>query len=159
MAEMTPDEKAEYFARSFLAADGLWFLKAEERHGFEDALAIDEEVWKVLPKIQARMIKSMKGIENGLEGLCRALSHRLSLQKFVFKLEVDEESLRATVDFCPWQDLLVQSGRTHIAPRVGKVICSAENRCFAQEFDVHAFHHQSMICQGDSQCILVFRSR
>ena len=59
MNELTEEQKTEYFRRSYTAADGLWFMMVEERLGFEQALQIDEAVWKVLPKIQARTMKGM----------------------------------------------------------------------------------------------------
>ncbi len=52
MKHLTDQQAAEYFHRSFTAVDGLWFMKVEEKHGFDAALEIDNEVWKVLPKIQ-----------------------------------------------------------------------------------------------------------
>ncbi|MHB1377104.1 MAG: DUF6125 family protein, partial [Candidatus Humimicrobiaceae bacterium] len=44
----------EYLQNSYAKVDGLWFLKTEEQFGFEKALESDLEVWKVMPKIQAR---------------------------------------------------------------------------------------------------------
>ena len=47
-----------YLSRNFTSVDGLWFVKIEEILGFEKALEVDKEVWKILPKIQARFIKA-----------------------------------------------------------------------------------------------------
>jgi len=68
MKELTYKQIAAYFHRSYAAADGLWFMKVEEKCGFETALEIDDQVWKVLPKIQARMLKSMLLLDEGMEG-------------------------------------------------------------------------------------------
>ena len=57
MINLTDVQIAEYYHRSFSVVDGLWFMKIEERYGFEAALDIDSEVWKVVPKIQARKLK------------------------------------------------------------------------------------------------------
>jgi len=54
MLKLTDKQIVEYFKRSYTAVDGLWFMKVEEIYGFDTALDIDEEVWKVMPKIQAR---------------------------------------------------------------------------------------------------------
>ena len=54
MAGLTNKDRAEYYNRSYKAVDGLWFVKAEEQFDFDTALELDKEVWKVMPKIQAR---------------------------------------------------------------------------------------------------------
>ncbi len=54
MKHLTDQQVAECFHRSFTAVDGLWFMKVEEKHGFEATLEIDYEVWKVLPRIRAQ---------------------------------------------------------------------------------------------------------
>ena len=58
MTKLSSQQVAEYFSRSYKTVDGLWFMKVEEKHGFDAALELDNEIWKVMPKIQARMIKS-----------------------------------------------------------------------------------------------------
>ncbi|GAF84732.1 unnamed protein product, partial [marine sediment metagenome] len=62
MIELSNRQIAEFWHRSYASVDGLWFMRVEERYGFDAALDIDNEVWKVLPKIQARMLKSMAGV-------------------------------------------------------------------------------------------------
>ena len=59
MSKLRKEQVIEYFHRSFKTVDGLWFAKVGDSYGFEVALRTDEEVWKVLPKIQARMLKAM----------------------------------------------------------------------------------------------------
>ena len=78
MTDLTDEQKAEYFRRSYTAVDGLWFMKVEEKRGFEEALQLDEAVWKVLPKIQARTIKAMLNLCSGLDGLQEAIAARLA---------------------------------------------------------------------------------
>jgi hypothetical protein len=58
MKNFSSKDIVEYLQKNFTTADGLWFVKIEEILGFERALEIDKEVWKVLPKIQARFIKT-----------------------------------------------------------------------------------------------------
>jgi len=50
--KLTDKEIAEYLHRCYTAVDGLMFVKVEEKYGFDVAPNIDEEVWKVMPKIQ-----------------------------------------------------------------------------------------------------------
>ncbi len=59
MFELNDKQIAEFFRRSYTAVDGLWFVKAEETCGFDAALDLDDEVWKIFPKVQARMLKDM----------------------------------------------------------------------------------------------------
>ena len=69
MTRLTEEQKTEYFRRSYTAVDGLWFMKVEEAYGFDNALDIDDEVWKVLPKIQARMLKGLTETGDDLESV------------------------------------------------------------------------------------------
>jgi hypothetical protein len=160
--EMTTDrltdrQISEYFHRSYTAVDGLWFMKVEGQYGFEAALQMDEEVWKVLPKIQVRMLMSMIGLDKGMEGLCRAIETRLDLEGFEFETEKDANSLKVHINRCPWHDLMVKSGRESLSGRVGDLICGRENAVWASEFGDIAFERSDRICKGDERCVLSFR--
>ncbi len=91
MTKLSSQQVADYFNRSYKAVDGLWFMKVEEKHGFDAALELDNEVWKVMPKIQARMIQSFLGLENGSEALLESLVTKLELEGFKFKAEKTAE--------------------------------------------------------------------
>jgi len=58
MKGLTQKEIIEYLYQCYVKVDGLWFVKVEEQFGFDKALEIDTEVWKIMPKIQARFLKS-----------------------------------------------------------------------------------------------------
>ena len=161
MTDLTDKQKTEYFRRSYLAADGLWFMKIEEDYGFETALKIDEAVWNVLPKIQSRIIKAMMNLENGLDGLEQAVAARLALEGFGFELERDKGSIVVIIRKCPWHDLLLKSGRENISERVGNLICEVENSMWASEFgesgsDEIRFQREEGICKGAERCMLRF---
>ncbi len=157
MINLTDGQVAEYFRKSYTAVDGLWFMKVESRYGFETALQVDEEVWRVLPKIQARMLISMIGLNKDMEGLCYAIETRLALEGFEFEAEKDENSLKVHISRCPWHDLMVKSGREGISGQVGDLICDLENTVWASEFGDIAFERDSQICKGDERCVLSFR--
>ncbi|RQW77996.1 MAG: hypothetical protein EHM14_13075 [Methanothrix sp.] len=163
--ELTDEQKAEYFRRSYTSVDGLWFMMIEEKYGFEEALERDEAVWKVLPKIQARAIKQMMNLDRGLDGLQEAVAVRMALEGFDFDLEASECGFCLTISRCPWQELMRKSGRLHISERVSGVICRAEHSVWASEFDEDdaekiGFERETRICQGAEKCILRFeRSR
>ena len=77
MTKLDYQQIIEYFRRCYQAVDGLWFMKVEEKSGFDPALDVDHEVWKVMPKIQARMIKSMLKLNNGANALFEGLTTKL----------------------------------------------------------------------------------
>ncbi|HNU39958.1 MAG TPA: DUF6125 family protein, partial [Methanothrix sp.] len=93
MSDLTEEQKTEYFRRSYTAVDGLWFMKVEESLGFEQALQIDEAVWRILPKIQARALKAMMNLPAGLAGLEQVLSARLALEGFEFDIKRQDEAV------------------------------------------------------------------
>jgi hypothetical protein len=154
--ELSESQIADYFRRSYTAADGLWFLKVEEKYGFQTALQIDEEVWKILPKIQARMIKDMAGLKSGIDDLFLGMSIRLQLEGFSFKGEREEGGFSILVSRCPWHDLMIRSGREHLSGQVGEFICQVENSAWATEFGDIGFQRTSQICRGDAICRLRF---
>ena len=161
MDSLTDRQVAEYFHRSYKAADGLWFLKIEEKYGFDVALDIDKEVWKVLPKIQARMIKSMLGKSEAQVTLLKSLAVKLSLDGFKFKKEQDERGFRIRISDCPWHNLMIKSGREKLSGAVGTAICNIEYSVWAvwaSEFDENMeFTLETQKCKGSKYCILNFK--
>ncbi len=136
MTILNDKQKIQYLKRSYSAVDGLWFMKVEEDYGFDKALKIDNEVWKVMPKIQARFFKSIYGLDKGIEALESCFTEKLLIDGFVFQTETDKQnhSFRVTITKCPWNDLLVKSGRENLAQKVGSHICNTEYSGWAHEF-------------------------
>ena len=156
---MNDDQKIQYLKRSYSAVDGLWFMKTEESYGFDKALAIDNEVWKVMPKIQARFFKSIYGLDKGIEALQSCFTEKLLMDGFIFQTETDKQnhSFRVTITKCPWNDLMVESGRGHLAQEVGSRICNTEYSGWAHEFGENiSFGIQCQICSGSKFCVLEF---
>jgi hypothetical protein len=116
MLELTDKQIGEYFKRSYTAVDGLWFMKVEEEYGFDTALDLDDEVWKVMPKIQARKLKSMGNLEGGLDALRECLLTKLTLDGFEFTTEKAEDgnTLKIILTECPWN---IRSGLLNSAIR------------------------------------------
>ena len=160
MTELTEEQKKEYFRRSYTAVDGLWFMKVEERMGFEKALQIDEAVWRVLPKIQARTLKAMMDLPFGLDGLKQALSARLVMEGFDFHMMEKEGAVEVEVHGCPWHRIMIDSGRAGLSERVSEVICRVENETWAREFSGPGgkigFEREKRLCRGDGMCRLRF---
>jgi len=162
MRELTDAQKAEYFRRSYTSADGLWFMKVEELRGFEEALEVDRRVWSVLPKIQARALRSILEAQKGIDGLARSLAAKQSAEGFGFEVEIEEDGrgLRMIITRCPWHELMAKSGRLALSERVGSLICNAEYETWAAEFSdcdrVISFSLESQICKGDPVCTFRF---
>jgi hypothetical protein len=158
MGSLTDKQRAEYFCRSYKAADGLWFMKVEEKHGFNAALRIDKEVWKVMPKIQARMIKSMRGKGKGEIALLECLEAKLSMEGFKFTVEQRSDGFRIQINDCPWHNLMVKSGRKEYSEKVGTAICNVEYSVWASEFDENIrFTLQTQKCKDSECCTLDFK--
>ena len=165
MKDLTESDKMEYFRRSYRAVDGLWFMMIEEKRGFDEALELDEAVWRVLPKIQARTIKSMLKLDDGPDGLKEAIAARLALEEFDYELKEEESGFVVEIRRCPWHDIMIRSGREELSERVSEVICQAENSVWAQEFSGKGaegvgleirFERHERLCQGADRCRLWF---
>jgi len=159
MPELNDKQVAEFYRRSYTTADGLWFMKVENKYGFDAALDIDNEVWKVLPKIQARMLKSMMAKGDGVEALFECLVTKLTLDGFKFTTEHDtgKRGFRLIIEKCPWHDLMVKSGRENLSGQVGTVVCNAEYSVWAAEFDDKIrFKLQGQLCKKAETCVMQF---
>ena len=157
MGHLTNRQIIEFFHRSYKASDGLWFMKIE-KYGFNAALEIDKEVWKVMPNIQARMIKSMLG--KGEAAFLESLTAKLSLEGFKFKVEQRENGFRIQISDCPWYNLMVKSGREKCSGKVGTNIYNVENSVWASEFDKNMqFTLGNQKCMDSKHCTLDFKRR
>ncbi len=155
--QLTEQDKTEYYYRSYIKADGLWFVKAEECFGFEKALDLDRQVWEVLPKIQARFFQSKLKHGRGIDALCTCLTAKLEWDHFQFQVSKTHNLLKISIQACPWHQIMVKSGRETLSGKVGAVICSTEYAVWAAEFgDDLDFRLRKRICGGQKQCHLEF---
>ena len=164
MKDLAESDKMEYFRRSYRSVDGLWFMMIEKKRGFDEALELDEAVWQVLPKIQARALRAMMSLPAGLAGLEQALSARLALEGFEFDIKRQEGAVEVAVYACPWHQIMINSGRGALSERVSEVICRVENETWASEFSEKDgekidFERQARECRGDGFCRLRFVNR
>lgn len=118
---MDPDSLKELngiYAKLAQTLDGLWFLKLEEEFGFEKALEIDDKVWKVYGKIEARRLRRFYENLGQLEGKSsleildiisgkslfnKTLKYRTNIQ--------DENTLFFIVDGCKTYEGMCKVGR------------------------------------------------
>jgi hypothetical protein len=155
------DERAviEYLRRSYIAVDGLWFVKAEELLSSEEAMILDEQVWQIMPKIQARKAKELLKIEGGsLRDLALALWLKFAAEGYEHRVaERTPHILRIHVHVCPWLEVLKKAGRMSTAADVCDRICAREGVIWAREFspDIE-FRLESKLSEGAPVCNLLF---
>ena len=139
----------DYLRRSYLAVDGLWFSMVEKGTSFEEALALDEQVWAVLAKIQARKAKELLHIEGGsIADLLKGLEVKLQAEEYGYTVaEKGPDRLVLHVHHCPWYALMKKSGRAHFAGQVADVICARELQVWADELA-----HGTRLCISSQRC-------
>jgi hypothetical protein len=151
------DELRTYLLRSYTAVDGLWFMKVEEKYGFDAALDLDAAVWAVMPKIQARQLKAALGEGTGIHSLRRCYAQKLALEGFVFEISDKPAGFEVRITGCPWYEKLLRSNRAHLAEKIGSRICTVEYTAWAGEFGCsYRFSGEEKICGGGKSCVLCF---
>ena len=154
---LNDEEKILYLRRSYSAVDGLWFMMVEEESEFEKALEIDNKIWAVMPKIQARFLKKALRVDRGLDALITCFSDKLLLDGFQFETERDETSFTIKIRNCPWHETMVKSGREQWSLTIGNTICSTEYAGWIKEFGPGITYEMSgRICAGDKGCEIRF---
>ncbi len=157
MLKLTDQQIAEYFKRSYMAVDGLWFVKIEEKLGFDTALDLDIDVWKIMPKIQVRKLKSLVPVKEGLEGLYEAFATKLNLEGYTYEPTQSDGCVEFKITKCPWHEIMIKSDRKHVAEKVGSAICTAEGTVWASEFGKNiTCQLAERICSGASCCRMRF---
>lgn len=159
--KITDAQRAMFFKKAYERIDGLWFMKIEEESGFDHALEIDRKVWEIVPKIQARTLREIVGLqENGLGALEKALRVKAELDEADIDTILEDNILRVHINRCPWYELMLKANRKHLAERVGRAICGAEYPTWMREFGVNGeFRLKSMLCADAPACEMEFEVR
>lgn len=128
--------ESDYLRHSFVAVDGLWFMKVEEAYGLEVALELDARVWEVTGKIQARTAQKVLGLEDhSLATLAECLRLKFSAENYQADVELDtSRSLTVSIQTCPWLKVLQKAERIHLAGTIATKICTADFGAWALEF-------------------------
>lgn len=155
----------EMLRRSYFAVDGLWFVMLEEDEGLERALQLDERVWQVMPKIQARKARELMRAEGDTPGaLVRCMALKLAAEGHRYDVSFENTGGAAVViTQCPWREVLVQSGRERLGSEIADRICATEAAAWAREFSPEGgpairAEMTEAICRGDERCRIVFRT-
>jgi hypothetical protein len=155
--ELNDKQKADFYYRSYTSMDGLWFMKVEDRYGFDAAVDIDVEVWKVLPKLQARILKPLVSGDTPMERFYECYTTRLALDGFQFDTEKTDNGFRVMVKRCPWYEFMVRSNRGELCAKVLTAICHTVQPGWAREFGENIeFDLPSQMCQGAGSCMFQF---
>jgi hypothetical protein len=151
---------AEYFKKCFLSVDGLWFVKLEEAFSFDTALKIDIAVWKVLPKIEARTIKQLLSLGDGIDSLRQAFNFKLTAEEYGYEIRHSSaKSFQIHVHDCPWVNHISKAGRKHLIDKIADAICPVEYETFAREFGSSiGFKHDQKGCHKQHHCVFTFRA-
>lgn len=159
MPDYTAEQMVEMLRRSYMAVDGLWFVVDEARQGFAEALAADEAVWRVMPKIQARKARELLELSGDpLEDVARCLGLKLACEGHDFQVRRSEGAVELQVNHCTWHDVFEKAQRLHIAKDIAQNICLNEAAGWAQEFGLQSeFDLESSLCAGGCCCCFVFR--
>lgn len=151
----TDREITEYLRRSYGAVDGLWFVKVEERHGFDEALRLDVAVWEILAKLQARKARELLGIAGRRPAdLARALELKFVAEGYTYRITAPSpHRVEIEIAACPWLEMLRKSGREALAAPVAEAICPADFGAWAREFDPRLIVTISdRMCDGGCAC-------
>lgn len=158
MQKLTKKQIIQYLHRSYHAADGLWFMKTEKKFGFDSALDLDLEVWKVMPKIQARMIKSMLNLEDNINDLITGLKSKLSIDGFESSFKKLNHDFKIIITTCPWHNLMIKSKREKYSGEIGTKVCDIEYSTWVSEFgSKFKFTLTAQKCKNSKCCILDFK--
>ena len=101
-------ELLEIYSKNWLAADGIWFQSVEKKHGMEEAMYHDVEIWKKFTVVEALKLKKFLRLPErpGLEGLAKALSLR-----FYANINDDEIRIEGNTLLYRMVDCRVQTAR------------------------------------------------
>ena len=106
---------AQYFKRSYFALDGIWFVMVEKNFSLEEALRIDEEVWKVFPKIQAREVKKLLNLKkNTFSNFLNALKIKLEAEDYHYQERITGKNLSLLIKKRPWYEIIKKSQRLEL---------------------------------------------
>lgn len=157
------DDKAliEFLRRSYFVTDGLWFVRAEAEHGFDETMRLDEQVWDVVPKIQARKAIELLGVAgDSIPDMVLCLELKFAAEGHGYRV-VESMPERAVVEVmeCPWLSALRKSGRDRLAEEICNRICAREATVWASQFssDIRV-EFDCRVPFGGSCCRLVFTS-
>lgn len=157
---MDKDLIIEYLRKSYFSVDGLWFVLLEEEDSFHKALELDEKVWKILPKIQARLVKkALKLTGLPLKILSEYLKVKLESEGYNYGISFSSQHrFMLKVNSCPWLNILREANRQNLAQKISKHICQEEFKVWAIEVDtnIKIDFKEKMCANFETPCSFIF---
>lgn len=150
----------EFLRRSYFAVDGLWFVVCEEALGYDEAMRLDELVWKVMPKIQARKARELLALDGDpLSDLASGLALKFAAEDYGYLARPSPPgTLRLCVDHCPWKAAIQKAGRDQIMPDICSRICHPEMTTWGKMFSEDiTFEMETRGCDGEAPCAFLYR--
>ena len=121
--DLTHEEMEGLRLGALTAIDGLWFLAAERRLGFDAALELDLEVWKDYGVVLLRRLAKAKGLKldpedpPDLETLNDILVTLCNIDGTQCEYEMlDAGTSEFRVHHCSWWENLRRAGREKVVP-------------------------------------------
>ncbi|MDD6209394.1 MAG: DUF6125 family protein [Bacteroidales bacterium] len=140
-------ELIDIYAKNQLALDGVWFQSIEAKHGMDEAMEHDRNVWRKHTEIEARRIKSFLNLPDnaGLKGLKKALSFRFNAMLNRTEAIIEGNTMRYYVRNCRVQTARARKGMPfHPCKSVGIL----EYAYFAKIID-HRIECETISCYPD----------
>ena len=135
-------------------------MMVEDGLSFDEALKIDEKVWKIMPKIQSRKLRELYDIKGDtLRDLTSALRIKFEIEGYRTSIrETSEHSVQILIHGCPWLDIMKKAHRETLAGRIGERICPTEYQGWAESFSKKIqFTLRSQLCKNETACELRFQ--
>lgn len=121
--EMSGEEMEKLRMGAITAIDGLWFLAAERKLGFETALELDMDVWKNYGTVMLKRVARSMDIETDpedppdMDTVGTLVEVLCAIDGTVCKTRViDEDNAVMTVPHCAWWENLSRAGRQDLVP-------------------------------------------
>jgi hypothetical protein len=117
-----PNEKLPDFIflhlRNLWAVDGLYYLGIEEEWGTNDATKIDQQVWAIMGKIEARRLKEFLNITtNDISALVQALQYS------GWALDLEDKEIEQTTDKAIFRNKSCRIQKTRLKNNLNEFGC------------------------------------
>ena len=144
-------------SRLFMAMDGFWFIAAKEKLGYEVALELDRRAWEMYFPYEAKKLKSVFGIEDGIYGAVRGFKHSMRLLCLDCRLtEIDNDRAVLTIHNCHIRRAMERDGTPLTCQHVGNVVLTLFSRIFDDELEGEILVDDT---EEDVSCRWVIRRR
>lgn len=115
---------AQSLSQGTYVVDGLWFQAVEQILGTEEAIKLDKQVWSVCAYQEAKRLKNVMSIPEGLAGLVKAFNfHVMFLATDYEVYQPSDEVAIFTVTNCKPQQARIRKGLGEFACKEAGIPC------------------------------------